>query len=219
MKRNNAERDTSIIDLLSEKALECDEFEGYKHPHASRLAALADELAKLFILGTEDRVSLKQAALAHDAGEMLMARPYLKRAGPLTNDEIMDLKRHPLLGEQEASRAGADRGAQLIVRWHHEWWNGSGYPDAIRREQIPLTARILRLADSFVSLTDDRPFRNALTLEQARKHLTDWAGLEFDPHVVKAFLSIDSHRSLISHSGLEPVPVGTEQPSISGSGF
>ena len=74
----------------------------------------------------------------------------------------------------------------------HEWWNGLGYPDALSRDQIPLAARIIRVADSFVSLTDDRPYRKALTLEQARKRLSEGAGLEFDPRVVLAFFSIES---------------------------
>ena len=82
-----------------------------------------------------------------------MERDYIQATGPLSNDERMDLTRHPVIGEREASRVGADRAAQLLVRWHHEWWNGAGYPDALRREEIPLAARILRAADSR-ALTD-----------------------------------------------------------------
>ena len=167
-----------------------DEFERYAHPHAVRIARLADEVARLFHLAREDRSSLRIAALAHDLGEVEMNRDYIKHAGPLTDDERLDLARHPVIGEQEAARTGADRGAQLLVRWHQEWWNGSGYPDALRREQIPLAARILRVTDAYAALTDDRPFRPARTVEEARKHLVDWAGLEFDPRVVRAFLSL-----------------------------
>src|SRR3954464_2934748 len=126
-------KETSVFELLSQRSTECDEFEGYKRPHASRVAALAEELARSFNLGLEDRVSLKQASLAHDLGEMVMDRDYLKRNGPLSNAERRDRERHPLLGEQEAARLGADRSAQLLVRWHHECWNGAGYPEALRR--------------------------------------------------------------------------------------
>jgi len=200
MRQEQFQKDSSVIELLSDKVPECDEFEGYKHGHASRLAAVADELARRFNLGSEDRISLKQASLAHDFGELVMAREYIKRPGPLSEDELVDLRRHPIFGEQEVARAGADRGAQLIVRWHHEWWNGLGYPDALSREQIPLTARIMRVADAFVSLTDDRPYRKAFTLEQARKHLREWAGLEFDPHVVLAFFSVESQSIQVSYA-------------------
>src|SRR4029434_10899268 len=110
-------------------------------------------------VGGEDRKSLRVAALLHDMGETAMERDYISRPGTLNEEEQVDLARHPVIGEQEASRAGASRAAQLLVRWHHEWWNGCGYPAALRGEEIPLAARILRLADSYASLTDARPFR------------------------------------------------------------
>jgi HD-GYP domain-containing protein (c-di-GMP phosphodiesterase class II) len=180
-----------------------DEFEVYAHPHATRIAKLADEVARLFHLGQQDRFSLRIAALAHDLGEAAMEREYIRRAGPLNDEERLDLARHPVIGEQEAARAGADRGAQLIVRWHQEWWNGTGYPDALRREEIPLSARILRVADAYSALTDARPYRQARTVEEARKHLTEWAGLEFDPQVVRAFLSLRSLSELQAYAQKE----------------
>lgn len=177
-----------------------DEFEGYAHPHAARVARLADETAKAFRLARADCSSLVFAALLHDIGEVVMKRDYLKRAGPLTDDERLDLARHPVIGEQEAARAGANRGAQLLVRWHHEWWNGGGYPDALRGEQIPLTARILRVADAYAALTDARPFRPAMTELGARQYLMYGAGVEFDPRVVHAFLALDNLPELRAHA-------------------
>ena len=177
-----------------------DEFEGYAHPHAARIARLADAVAKQFHLAQQDRASLKLAALAHDLGEVAMERDYIKRAGPLTEDERLDLARHPVIGEQEAARAGADRAAQLLVRWHQEWWSGAGYPDALRGEQIPLGARILHVADAYAALTDARPFRPARTEDEAREHLVNWAGLEFDPRVVRAFLALPQIPELNSYA-------------------
>ena len=181
-------------------AAAADEFEGYAHPHAERIAALSNELAKLFGLGQADRASLRLAALAHDLGEMAMKRDYIRRNASLTFEERLDLTRHPVIGEQEAAHAGADRGAQLLVRWHQEWWNGTGYPDALSRENIPLAARILRVADAYAALTDARPYRPALTEAAARQHLTEWAGLEFDPQVVRAFLTLDNLPALRSYA-------------------
>lgn len=168
-----------------------DKFERYDHPHAQRIATIADEIAKAFHLARHDRGSLHAAALLHDLGEVAMERDYIQATGPLSTEERLDLARHPVIGEREASRVGADRAAQLLVRWHHEWWNGAGYPDALRREEIPLAARILRVADSYASLTDVRPFRDAMTEEAARRVLIDRAGIEFDPGVVNVFLSLD----------------------------
>ena len=125
-----------------------------------------------------------------------MNRDYLHRKGPLSDDERVDLARHPLFSEREAATAGADRGAQLLVRWHHEWWNGNGYPDGLRFEQIPLGARILRVADAYASLTDARPFREAYTEQQAREHIREWTGIEFDPRVVRALFALEPFAEL-----------------------
>src|SRR5882762_2535857 len=167
-------------------ARHADEREGYAHSHAGRIATLAVELGKAFNLGAKDLQSLLAAALLHDLGEVTMNRDYRKRAGTLSDEERLDLERHTIIGEQEAAKSGADRAAQLIIRWHHEWWNGGGYPDALRQEQIPLAARILRVADSYAAMTDARPFRPAMSKEKAREHMAQWAGIEFDPRVVSA---------------------------------
>lgn len=179
-------------ELFLRLAASTDQFEGFAHPHAIRIARLADAVARLFHLARSDRQSLRAASYAHDLGEAAMKRDYIKRAGALNDEERLDMMRHPIIGEQEAARSGADRGAQLLVRWHHEWWNGNGYPDAIRREQIPLAARILRVVDAYASLTDARPYRPARPVDVARRYLTESAGLEFDPRVVRAFLSLES---------------------------
>jgi HD-GYP domain-containing protein (c-di-GMP phosphodiesterase class II) len=183
--------DGATIEVFSSLSARADEFESYAHPHGARIAAIADQIARLFRLGPRDRFSLRTAALAHDLGEVVMNRDYMRGRDSLSDDERIDLARHPIISEREAATAGADRGAQLLVRWHHEWWNGSGYPDGLRFEQIPLGARILRVADSYASLTDARPFREAFTEQQAREHLIEWTGIEFDPRVVRVLLTLE----------------------------
>ena len=178
-------------DAFMQLAKTVDRFERYDNPHAQRVAAIADEIAHAFHLARHDRGSLYAAALLHDLGEVAMERDYIQVNRALDPEERIDLARHPIIGEREASRVGADRAAQLLVRWHHEWWNGAGYPDALRREEIPLAARILRVADSYAALTDDRPFRPSLSEEAARRELTNRAGIEFDPGVVSVFLSLN----------------------------
>lgn len=175
-----------------------DRFEQYGNPHAVRIAAIADALAETFHLAPQDRKSLRIAARMHDLGEVAMEREYIKRAGSLTDEERTDLERHPVIGEQEAARASTDRAVQLLVRWHHEWWNGGGYPDALRQHEIPLAARILRVADSYAALTDARPFRPAMRADKAREQLIERAGIEFDPAVVTAFLALNEMDELRS---------------------
>jgi HD-GYP domain-containing protein (c-di-GMP phosphodiesterase class II) len=177
---------------LLEISSEMDEFEGYTHAHGLRIATIADAIGKHFNLAAHDRFFMQQAALVHDIGEVVMGREYIKESRGLTSEEFLDMQRHPVIGEQETARRGMSRGVQLLVRWHHEWWNGGGYPDALEGEKIPLAARILRVADSYAALTDNRPRRSAMTDDEARHYLIEWAGLEFDPKVVKAFLSLDT---------------------------
>jgi HD-GYP domain-containing protein (c-di-GMP phosphodiesterase class II) len=190
--------DSAAAEAFIQLAKTTDKFERYENLHAQRMAVIADEIAQQFHLARHDRGSLYAAALLHDLGEVVMERDYIQATGPLSAEERLDLARHPVLGEREASRVGADRAAQLLVRWHQEWWNGAGYPDAMRREEIPLAARILRLADSYAALTDARPFRPALSEEAARRVLMDGAGIEFDPSVVNVFLSLERFSELES---------------------
>jgi HD-GYP domain-containing protein (c-di-GMP phosphodiesterase class II) len=206
----DTEKDRAAKEAYLQLAGAADRFEQYVNPHAERIAAIADQIAQEFHLAPHDRQSLRTSALMHDLGEVAMERDYLQRAGSLTEDERSDLERHPVIGEQEAARASADRSVQLLVRWHHEWWNGLGYPDALRQNEIPLAARILRVADSYAALTDARPFRPAMSEEEARGVIIDRAAIEFDPAVVTAFLSLRDLKELrsfaiVAEPGAEPV--------------
>jgi HD-GYP domain-containing protein (c-di-GMP phosphodiesterase class II) len=185
---------------LLKVSAEVDKFEGYAHPHGVRIAAIADALARHFNVGSHDRQSLQQAALVHDIGEMTMNRDYIRANRILTDEERIDLQRHPVIGEQEAAKRGLSRAVQLLVRWHHEWWNGMGYPDALEREQIPLAARILRLADTYSALTDSRPYNEAISAAEAKRYLAEWAGIEFDPRLVAAFLDLGDLEEIRSYA-------------------
>jgi HD-GYP domain-containing protein (c-di-GMP phosphodiesterase class II) len=192
-----------------------DRFERYENPHAVRIAALAERMAQSFHLAPQDLKSLRTAAHMHDLGEVAMEREYICREGSLTEEERLDLARHPVIGEQEAARASADRAVQLLVRWHHEWWNGCGYPDALRQTEIPLAARILRVADSYAALTDARPYRPALSEAEARQQLIERAAIEFDPAVISVFLSLPDMEELHSFARpAEPAVTIDEGPTL-----
>ena len=197
-------------DAFVQLATAADAFERYANPHATRISAIAVEIAVLFHMAKQDRAALQTAALLHDLGESAMERDYIERTGPLTTEERIDLARHPIIGEKEVARAAAGRPVQLLVRWHHEWWNGCGYPDALRREEIPLAARILRVADSYAALTDSRPYRGALSREEATREIVSRAGIEFDPAVVQAFLALGPLPELRSYALFEPASLWDE---------
>ena len=172
-----------------------DAFEHYSHAHGLRVAEIADSIAAKFNLSEQDRFVLQQAALLHDIGEMAMKRDYISAARELTEAERHDVQRHTVIGEQDAAKRGLGKGVQLLIRWHHEWWNGGGYPDALTGEDVPLSARILRVADAYASMTADRPFRSAVCEIDAQRHLKELAAIEFDPQVVLKFLSIQEQRN------------------------
>lgn len=177
---------------LAQISASIDEFEGYAHPHGRRIAVIAEAIAEKFNFASHDRHALRQAALVHDIGEMVMNREYIRASRLLREDERIDMQRHTVIGEQEAAKRGLGRAVQLLVRWHHEWWNGTSYPDALEHEQIPLAARILRVADTFAALTDSRPYSVAISASEAKRYLVEWSGIEFDPKVVKSFLSLEN---------------------------
>lgn len=194
-----AQQEMPVDEPLLQLSAAIDEFEGYAHPHGRRVAVIAEAIAEKFNFALHDRSALRQAALVHDLGEMVMNREYIKASRLLREDERIDMQRHTVIGEQEAAKRGLGRAVQLLVRWHHEWWNGTGYPDTLEREQIPLAARILRVADTFAALTDSRPYSVAISASEAKRYLVEWSGIEFDPKVVKAFLSLDELPELESY--------------------
>lgn len=191
---------SGVDPALVDSAADCDEFEGFPFGHSRRLAAGADDLALSLGISEHDRAVLQQAALIRNIGARIMSRDYIQAARILTVEERMDLQRHPVIGEQAAAKLDLGRGVQLIVRWHHEYWNGSGYPDRLEGQQIPMAARLLRVVDTYFSLTSSRPFRAALSEEMARKHMVDWAGIEFDPVAVAAFLELPQAESEVQEA-------------------
>ncbi len=215
---NSSVRKEDFEERLAKLAAAADKFECYPNPHAARIAAFADALAFKFNLASHDRLSLRQAALIHDIGEMVMNRSYIDSVQPLREDERVDMHRHPVIGEQEAAKHGFNRAVQLIVRWHHEWWNGDGYPDALEQEEIPLAARILRVADTYSALTAPRPYRAAISATEAKRCLTEWAGIEFDPQIVKMFLSLEETEEtdyFPPADNFERLAAENQQPAIS----
>lgn len=180
----------SVEDELVKDGTAADEFERYNCPHSSRIAELADALAVRFNFAIGDRLILKRAALFHDFGEMIMNRAYISGAGELTRPERLDLLRHPVIGEQQAAKKQFPRAVQLLVRWHHEWWNGAGYPDKLAGTAIPLAARMLRICDTYSALTSDRPYRSAFSSAEADRYVMESAGIEFDPQIALAFLDL-----------------------------
>ncbi len=177
-------------DVINRLADRIDSFEKYAQPHSRLMAELASHLARRFGLANADVDAVNEAAMLHDIGLYTMSPSYHSLPRPLGFEARLDLWRHPVIGEQQMAKRDAMRHSQLLVRWHHEWWNGSGYPDMLAFEDIPVGARILRAVELYSALLCDRPYRVALDEDEAIKALTSSAGIECDPYVVKALLTL-----------------------------
>ncbi|MBV8563387.1 MAG: HD-GYP domain-containing protein [Actinobacteria bacterium] len=157
--------------------------------HGARVAALAEPVA--IRLGWDrDRIrTLRVAAPLHDIGKVKVRREVLGKAGPLTVDEQAEIRRHPRAGASLVLELRRVWHALPYVLFHHEHWDGSGYPAGLRGRAIPMEARILAVADAFDAMISPRPYRGAMSHEHALSEIERCAGTQFDPRVAEAFLA------------------------------
>ena len=155
--------------------------------HGARVATLAEPVA--YRLGWDVRriESLRYGAPLHDIGKIGVPREVLLKSGPLTLDELAEIRVHPRAGAQLVAPIRRARHALPYVLFHHEWWNGSGYPVGLRGPAIPAEARLLGIADAFDAMTSARPYRHALTHDRALQEVDTCAGTQFDPNIAALF--------------------------------
>jgi putative two-component system response regulator len=187
VKRLNDQLDQSeaAIYNLARVIEEKDEFRLH---HSERLAFYATRLARVLELSEEEIGALRMGAALHDIGNVGVRESILQKRGSLTAEEYDEIKRHPLIGESlcAALRCADDVGP--LIRYHQERWDGQGYPDGLRGEQIPLLARVMAVADAYEAITSERPYRKALSPAEAARVLEEGAGSQWDPTLVRVFL-------------------------------
>ena len=158
--------------------------------HCQRLAGLAHVLATACGLGPATIKGIVVGALLHDIGKIGVSDVILRKPGLLTEEEWLEMRRHPLIGEQICRPLQSSREFAPIVRHHHERWDGAGYPDRLQGDDIPVGARIVSLVDAFDAMIHDRPYRAARPVESAMATLAAGAGHQFDPELVERFAAI-----------------------------
>jgi diguanylate cyclase (GGDEF)-like protein/putative nucleotidyltransferase with HDIG domain len=177
------------------------------HCHVRRVQIYAAGMAEVFQLSPSEIAALRAGAVLHDVGKLAVPSHILNKPGRLTPAEFERTKIHTLVGAQILSRVNFPYPVIPIVRHHHEQWDGRGYPDRLRGEQIPLTARILAVVDCFDSIREDRPFRRGMTVDEATALLLRGSGVHFDPQVVEQFLKhLPQFEEQIHAKGLEHQP-------------
>jgi putative nucleotidyltransferase with HDIG domain len=160
----------------------------YTRGHSERVAAVARTIARHLPLSEDAQQKLWIAALLHDVGKIGVEDHVLQKVGQLTDEEFEQMKSHTVVGAEILSSIDQLREMIPAIRWHHESWNGRGYPDGKRAEEIPLFARIVAVADTFDALTTNRPYQEAYAVDDAIAVITRLTGSRFDAKVVTAFL-------------------------------
>jgi HD-GYP domain-containing protein (c-di-GMP phosphodiesterase class II) len=132
--------------------------------------------------------TLKECGSLHDIGKMRIPQEIINKAAPLTQAEFAIIKTHPLIGVEIIKQYPSLYRAIPGIKHHHEKWNGSGYPEGLEHEEIPLAARLIAITDSFDAMTEDRPYRKGLTYNDALNELVKYSGSQFDHKLVRAFI-------------------------------
>jgi HD-GYP domain-containing protein (c-di-GMP phosphodiesterase class II) len=158
--------------------------------HSQRVTELTLKLARAVSVDEPDLVHIRRGALLHDIGKLGIPDSILLKPGPLNEEEMDRIRKHPTIAYELLAPIAYLRPALDIPYCHHEKWDGSGYPRGLKREEIPLSARIFAIVDVWDALISDRPYRKRWPVEKARAYLQEQAGVHFDPQVVDAFLSL-----------------------------
>ncbi len=158
--------------------------------HLDRTQRYGLALARRIDPELADRPEVAYGFFLHDIGKVGVPEHVLRKPGPLDEDEWTLMREHPAIGARIIEPIRFLAGAMEIVRSHHERWDGAGYPDGLEGPEIPLTARIFALADSFDAMTNDRPYRSAMPLEAALDEIERGAGSQFDPLAAARFLEL-----------------------------
>ena len=162
----------------------------YTSGHSARVTEIAEAIARRLGWDAERLALLNVGGPLHDVGKLGVSDEVLAKPGRLDEEELEQIREHPKLGARILLRVAALRAAIPYVLYHHERWDGNGYPSGRAGEQIPLEARVLAVADAFDAMTSDRPYRRALDHEAAVEEVARCSGTQFDPEIVGVFLEL-----------------------------
>jgi HD-GYP domain-containing protein (c-di-GMP phosphodiesterase class II) len=194
LRKNTRESLSAMVEIVELR-------DPYTAGHSRRVAANARLIAQKVGLSAEMQDLVESAGATHDIGKVALDPAILLKTTQLDQDEWEQMRSHPGLGAEVLSRFESCRDEVRFVRSHHEAWDGTGYPDRLAGETIPLGARILAVADTFDALTSDRPYRNGMPIERAIAILQDGSGKQWDAEIVAAFLTLlETNASAISVS-------------------
>jgi len=192
------QQDKGAFSIIYALAAAVDAKDHYAHDHSQKVKEYAVALAKSLDMEPTDVARLSICALLHDIGKIGISDEILNKASELSAEEWEVIKSHPQLGADIVSHVPQLASCLLGILYHHEYYDGSGYPLGLKGEAIPLDARILCVVDAFAAMTSARPYRDALSPEEALEELKKGAGKQFDPNLVEAFISLAKTMPLVA---------------------
>ncbi|HLX56356.1 MAG TPA: HD-GYP domain-containing protein [Ktedonobacteraceae bacterium] len=185
------------------------------YDHSRRVATYAQRLARYLGWSRREARDLALAALVHDLGKTWIGNDILLKSDKLSDEERRQMERHPTIGARILIGCDVHPFYVETVLYHHEAWDGRGYPTGLKGEEIPLSARILTVADVFDVLTSQRPYKVALSVDAARERLLLGSAASFDPMVVRAFLNLlDEYPNFIIPQRNSTLPPARPQDAI-----
>jgi putative two-component system response regulator len=164
--------------------------DAYTEGHLQRLRSYGEQLAIACGLGYNDVRAVRYGGILHDIGKIGISESILLKPGPLTDAEMAQMRLHPDIGARIISQMRFAREVGPIIHGHHENWDGSGYPNGLRNQEIPIGARIIAIVDAYDAMTTDRPYRAALGDAEAIKRLRNGRSTQFDPDTLDVFLDL-----------------------------
>lgn len=174
-------------------------------------------LAKVLGLSEQEQNDVKIASLLHDVGKLGISASVLRKEGELTDEERRIIRSHPTLGFAIVQKSPHLKSMLPGILYHHEAWDGSGYPNCLKGEEIPLIARIIAIVDAYHAMMSDRPHGRKMTSEEAKAELRSCAGTRFDPKLVEMFINMLNQREGDISGSLKPL-VYTKRRSASSFG-
>ncbi|MHB8842653.1 MAG: HD domain-containing phosphohydrolase, partial [Candidatus Aquicultor sp.] len=178
----------NLVNSLKALVISIEARDPYTRFHSERVTAYALQIADVLNLSDEEKDAIKFGGYLHDIGKIGVRDGILLKPGPLNEAEEADIRLHPVIGDNILKPLKFFPKEREIIRYHHERYDGTGYPEGLAGEQIPLLARVLAMADSYDAMTSSRPYRKAMTHEQAVAEIKRFAHFQFDQKIVTAFL-------------------------------
>ncbi len=188
--RLNRDAEGTYLETISALAIAVEARDHYSRGHLDRVSQYSVKTAQKFGLDEQTTKDIKDAAELHDVGKIGISDDILKKTNALTAEETRMMNKHPIIGEAIIKPVRQLSNLCDIVRHHHEWLDGSGYPDGLKGDEISLGAKILCVVDAFDAMTSDRPYRKALSIDEAKAELRKYVGIRYDARVVETFLTI-----------------------------